>query len=64
MDSDAEREQLLVNKPSKPSLVNCDILNECQMFLKAEDGGGDAHKNMSQSTTNDSGKVYLYSAGW
>lgn len=56
MDSGAEREQLLVNKPLKPSLVNCDILNECQMFLKAEDGGGDAHKNMSQSTTNDSGK--------
>ncbi|XP_023951439.2 traB domain-containing protein [Bicyclus anynana] len=47
MDSDGEREQLLIG-PSKPN-VKCDIVNECQMFLKAEDGGGDAHTNMNQN---------------
>ncbi|CAH2230520.1 jg18622 [Pararge aegeria aegeria] len=46
MDSDGEREQLLIGS-SKPN-VQCDIVNECQMFLKAEDGGGDAHKSMNQ----------------
>ncbi|XP_050342884.1 traB domain-containing protein-like isoform X1 [Nymphalis io] len=52
MDSNAEREQLLVNNPSKPPAVKCDIVNECQMFLKAEEGGGDAPTNMNQNTSN------------
>lgn len=28
---------------TKPNVsgVKCDIVNECQMFIKAEDGGGD-----------------------
>lgn len=56
MDSNAEREQLLVNNPSKQPPVKCDIVNECQLFIRAEEGGGDAHTNMNQSTS-DSGKV-------
>ncbi|XP_034824519.1 traB domain-containing protein isoform X1 [Maniola hyperantus] len=47
MDSDGEKEQLLIG-PSKPN-VRCDIVNECQMFLKSEEGGGDAHTNMNQN---------------
>ncbi|XP_072940262.1 traB domain-containing protein-like isoform X2 [Epargyreus clarus] len=42
---DIEQEQLFL-KPA-PSGVRCDIVNECQMFLKAEDGGGDAHANVA-----------------
>ncbi|XP_047527080.1 traB domain-containing protein-like isoform X1 [Vanessa atalanta] len=52
MDPNAEREQLLINNPSKPPAVKCDIVNECQMFLRAEEGGGDAPTAMNQSTTN------------
>lgn len=33
----------------KPPGVKCDIVNECQMFLKAEDGGGDAHLKITDS---------------
>ncbi|CAG4941861.1 unnamed protein product [Parnassius apollo] len=35
-----------------PSGVKCDIVNECQMFLKAEDGGGDAKLNVSNSVSS------------
>lgn len=43
---DLEQEQLFL-KPA-PSGVRCDIVNECQMFLKAEDGGGDAHTSVPE----------------
>ncbi|CAH0728839.1 unnamed protein product, partial [Brenthis ino] len=62
MDTDAEREQLLINNPSKSSSVKCDIVNECQMFLNAEDGGGDAHTNMNRSATNDTGKSNFFTS--
>ncbi|CAH2107191.1 unnamed protein product [Euphydryas editha] len=52
MDSNAEREQLLVNNPKQPP-VKCDIVNECQVFIGAEQGGGDAHTNMNPSTSNN-----------
>lgn len=52
MGSNAEREQLLVNNPSKQPTVKCDIVNECQLFIRAEEGGGDAHTNMNQSTSD------------
>ncbi|KPJ09746.1 TraB domain-containing protein [Papilio machaon] len=39
LGTNLEKEQLLMNQ--KPPGVKCDIVNECQMFLKAEDGGGD-----------------------
>lgn len=46
-DNDMDEDKLLL----KPNLTRtkCDIVNECQMFLKAEDGGGDAQM---KSTTN------------
>ncbi|OWR46141.1 traB domain-containing protein-like [Danaus plexippus] len=47
MESEIEREQLLAHQ-TKPA-VPCDIVNECQMFLKAEEGGGDAHVNMKEN---------------
>ncbi|XP_013189546.2 traB domain-containing protein isoform X2 [Amyelois transitella] len=31
----------------KPSRVKCDIVNECQIFIKAEDGSGDAPMNVT-----------------
>lgn len=34
-----EEDQLL------PSGVKCDLVNECKIFIKAEDGSGDAHVN-------------------
>ncbi|XP_026751064.1 traB domain-containing protein-like [Galleria mellonella] len=37
-------EDPLLMKSKSPGL-KCDILNECQMFLKAEDGSGDTHIN-------------------
>lgn len=37
---DLDEDKLLLN--AKPSGVKCDIVNECKVFLKAEDGGGDA----------------------
>ncbi|CAK1553761.1 unnamed protein product [Leptosia nina] len=49
MESDGEREHLLVNQTPKAG-VKCDIVNECQMFLKAEEGGGDAHRIMNDDT--------------
>ncbi|KAL0892054.1 hypothetical protein ABMA27_015276 [Loxostege sticticalis] len=33
--------------------VKCDIVNECQMFLRAEDGGGDAHMSLSENMLRD-----------
>ncbi|XP_013178245.1 PREDICTED: traB domain-containing protein-like [Papilio xuthus] len=47
LGTNLEKEQLLMNQ--KPPGVKCDIVNECQMFLKAEDGGGDAHLKMTDS---------------
>lgn len=40
-----EQDLLLKSKP-KPD-VTCDIVNECQMFMRAEDGGGDGQHNTS-----------------
>lgn len=46
-------------KPKVPG-VKLDILNECQMFLKAEDGGGDAQMNMNENIGNLSiGNAYF-----
>ncbi|CAH3818308.1 traB domain-containing protein-like isoform X1 [Pieris brassicae] len=45
MEPTSERD-LLINQPQKGVGVKCDIVNECQMFLKAEEGGGDAHSIM------------------
>ncbi|KAL0840256.1 hypothetical protein ABMA28_015541 [Loxostege sticticalis] len=33
--------------------VKCDIVNECQMFLRAEDGGGDAQMSLSENMLRD-----------
>ncbi|XP_073951569.1 traB domain-containing protein-like [Choristoneura fumiferana] len=38
-----EQDLLLKSKP-KPD-VTCNIVNECQMFMRAEDGGGDGQHN-------------------
>lgn len=45
LNSNLEKEQLLMTQ--RPPGVKCDIVNECQMFLKAEDGGGDANFQIS-----------------
>ncbi|XP_022120217.2 traB domain-containing protein [Pieris rapae] len=45
MELNSERD-LLINQTQKGVRVKCDIVNECQMFLKAEEGGGDAHSIM------------------
>lgn len=37
------------NLKGKPAEAKLDIVNECQMFLKAEDGGGDAHFNPNEN---------------
>lgn len=34
---------------TKPAGVKLDIVNECQMFIKAEDGGGDAHLYLDEN---------------
>lgn len=36
-------EDALLLRP-KPA-VNCNVVNECEAFIKAEDGGGDTHHN-------------------
>lgn len=42
--------------------VKCDIVNECQMFLRAEDGGGDAHMSLSENMLRDKdGKIFSLS---
>lgn len=52
-------EEKLLEKP-KPSGVKCDIVNECQMFINAEDGGGDTRLHLNEHL--DEGKSYsLYS---
>lgn len=59
MESEIEREQLLAHQ-TKPA-VPCDIVNECQMFLKAEEGGGDAHVNMKENVeAGQSGNIIVY----
>ncbi|CAK1581261.1 unnamed protein product [Parnassius mnemosyne] len=45
-----EREKLLMTQ--NPSGVKCDIVNKCQMFLKAEDGGADAKLNVSDNVSS------------
>ncbi|CAH2075395.1 unnamed protein product, partial [Iphiclides podalirius] len=50
LSNNLEKEQLLMAQ--KPPGVKCDILNECQMFLKAEDGGGDATYQISGNITS------------
>lgn len=42
---------------SKAPGVKCDIVNECQMFIKAEDGSGDAHVSVSDNTE---GNILLF----
>ncbi|XP_047506939.1 traB domain-containing protein-like isoform X1 [Pieris napi] len=50
MEPNSERD-LLINQTQKGVGVKCDIVNECQMFLKAEEGGGDAHSIMHDPTS-------------
>ncbi|XP_041976747.1 traB domain-containing protein-like isoform X1 [Aricia agestis] len=59
MEHNSEREQLLIKQPIKPPPVQCDLVNECQMFLKAEEGGGDAHiaTRSGPVDNNDGGKT-------
>lgn len=47
----SEEDKLLLN--AKTSGVKCDIINECKVFLKAEDGGGDAQLNTTATMTQD-----------
>ncbi|XP_068630324.1 traB domain-containing protein-like isoform X2 [Battus philenor] len=47
LGNNLEKEQLLMGQ--KPPGVKCDIVNECQMFLKAEDGGGDGHYTITDN---------------
>lgn len=54
-----EIEENLLLKP-KPSGVKCDIVNECQMFLKAEDGGGDTHLNIKELPKQDINGMFLF----
>ncbi|XP_045493624.1 traB domain-containing protein-like isoform X2 [Colias croceus] len=56
MEADGEKEHLLINQASKAAGVKCDIVNECQMFLKAEEGGGDAHKIMGDNIVAETEK--------
>lgn len=37
----------------KPPGVKLDIVNECQMFIKAEDGGGDAYLNLNDQSEKE-----------
>ncbi|CAB3243060.1 unnamed protein product [Arctia plantaginis] len=46
-----EDDQLLLT--AKTSGVKCDIINECKVFLKAEDGGGDAQLNTTATMIQD-----------
>lgn len=54
--NDFDNEPILLQ--SKQPGVKCDIVNECQMFLRAEEGGGDAHvslvENMKQGNSEES----------
>lgn len=44
---DSGEDRLLGN--TKPPGVKCDIVNECKVFLKAEEGGGDADLNATSN---------------
>ncbi|XP_075970720.1 traB domain-containing protein-like [Anticarsia gemmatalis] len=48
---DLEEDKLTLT--GKPSGVKCDIVNECKVFIKAEDGGGDAHLNHSGAVAQE-----------
>ncbi|XP_061710088.1 traB domain-containing protein-like isoform X1 [Cydia pomonella] len=41
-----EEEELLLKPNPKPN-VKCDLVNECKVFIRAEDGGGDTHLNIT-----------------
>lgn len=42
-----EEDQLFLKQ--KPPGVKCDIVNECKVFIKAEDGSGDAKLNITNA---------------
>ncbi|XP_037294906.1 traB domain-containing protein-like [Manduca sexta] len=47
---DLEEDPLLL----RPHTSTVNIINECQMFIKAEDGGGDAHMNLTDNMPQES----------
>lgn len=60
MEVNSEREHLLINHSPKGVGVKCDIVNECQMFLKGEEGGGDAHTIMNDNPTSEMDKSIFF----
>ncbi|XP_050669039.1 traB domain-containing protein-like isoform X2 [Leptidea sinapis] len=61
MESNGERDQLM-NSTLKPGNVKCDLVNECQMFLRAEEGGGDASR-MNTKKPDEIGKAGIIAPG-
>ncbi|CAH0627028.1 unnamed protein product [Chrysodeixis includens] len=45
--SNIEEDQLFLK--NKPPAVKCDLVNECKVFIKAEDGSGDAQLNITNA---------------
>lgn len=55
---DLDEEKLLL-KPNT-TRTKCDIVNECQIFIKAEDGSGDAQmKSTNNLKQGENGKIIL-----